>query len=93
MSTIRKLALWARLALSIVLLNAEVGVVNSVLARTTDPVLSLVAFRVAYSLALLLEAPILILLDVSVAYATGRRSFGLMRRLAQMSGLAIAVLA
>jgi Na+-driven multidrug efflux pump len=58
----------------------EPSIINIGLGRTLDPDLALAAYGVAFSLALLVEAPILMILDASVARSTDRDAFLLVRR-------------
>jgi Na+-driven multidrug efflux pump len=81
------LALWTPLAASIVMMVLEPSIINVGLGRTADPELALAAYGVAFSLALLVEAPIMMLLDASVARSTDRAAFALMRRFALGLGL------
>jgi hypothetical protein len=74
------LALWLPLAASIVMMVLEPSIINIGLGRTLDPELALAAYGVAFSLALLIEAPILMILDASVARSTDRATFVLVRR-------------
>ena len=74
------LALWVPLAASIVMMVLEPSIINIGLGRTADPELALGAYNVAFSLALLVEAPILMLLDASVARSSDRPAFVLIRR-------------
>ncbi len=83
------LALWLPLAASIAMMVLEPSVINIGLGRTADAELALAAYGVAFSLALLVEAPILMLLDASVARATDRAAFGLIRRFALALGLIV----
>jgi Na+-driven multidrug efflux pump len=83
------LALWLPLAASIVMMVLEPSIVNIGLGRTADPELALAAYGVAYGLALLVEAPVLMLLDASVARSTDRTAFVLMRRFALGLGLVV----
>lgn len=68
-------ALWLPMAASIVMMVLEPSIVNFGLARTRNVELALAAYGVAYSLALLVEAPVLMLLDASVARSTDRAAF------------------
>ncbi len=83
------LALWLPLAASIAMMVLEPSVINIGLGRTAEAELALAAYGVAFSLALLVEAPILMLLDASVARATDRAAFGLIRRFALGLGLIV----
>ena len=83
------LALWVPLAASIVMMVLEPSIINVGLGRTADPELALAAYGVAFSLALLVEAPIIMLLDASVARSTDRQAFGLLRRFTLALGLLV----
>jgi Na+-driven multidrug efflux pump len=83
------LALWLPLAASIMMMVLEPSIINTGLARTGNPELALAAYGVAFSVALLVEAPVLMLLDASVARSTDRQAFGLLRRLALLLGLLV----
>ncbi|MGD8599220.1 MAG: hypothetical protein PVJ26_19560, partial [Anaerolineae bacterium] len=88
--TVRQmLALWLPLAASIVMMVLEPSTINIGLGRTTDPELALAAYGVAFSLALLIEAPIMMLLDASVARSVNREAFALVRRFTVALGLAV----
>ncbi len=83
------LSLWMPLAASIVMMVLEPSIINIGLGRTADPELALAAYGVAFSLALLVEAPILMLLDASVARSDSRSAFVLLRRFAVGLGLGV----
>ena len=83
------LALWLPLAASLVMMVLEPTVINIGLGRTAAPELALAAYGVAFSLALMVEAPIIMLLDASVARAADRAAFVLIRRFALVSGLIV----
>jgi len=87
----RMLALWVPLAASIVMMVLEPSIINIGLGRTDDPELALGAYNVAFSLALLVEAPILMLLDASVARAIDRPAFVLIRRFTLGLGVVVTV--
>jgi hypothetical protein len=86
------LALWVPLAASIVMMVLEPSIINVALGRTADPELALAAYGVAFSLALLVEAPILMLLDASVARSSSRAAFALLRRFTVGLGLTVTVI-
>ena len=91
--TVRQmLALWLPLAASIVMMVLEPSTINIGLGRTTDPELALAAYGVAFSLALLIEAPIMMLLDASVARSVNREAFALVRRFTVALGLVVTAL-
>jgi hypothetical protein len=83
------LALWVPLAASLVMMVLEPSIINVGLGRTANPELALAAYGVAYSLALLVEAPILMLLDASVARSESRAAFDLLRRFTVILGLVV----
>jgi Na+-driven multidrug efflux pump len=68
-------ALWLPLAASIVMMVLEPSIINIGLGRTFDAETALAAYGVAFSLALLVEAPILMLLDASVARSDSQAAF------------------
>jgi len=80
------------MAASIVMMVLEPSIVNFGLARTRNVELALAAYGVAYSLALLVEAPVLMLLDASVARSTDRAAFSLVRRFSLVLGLVVAAI-
>ena len=59
--------LYLPLALSWLLMLMDVPVLNAFLARTPEAELSLAAFGIANSLIFMLEAPIYMMLDLSIA--------------------------
>jgi Na+-driven multidrug efflux pump len=83
------LSLWLPLAASIIMMVLEPSTINIALGRTIDPELALAAYGVAFSLALLVEAPIIMLLDASVARSLDGEAFRLMRRFALLLGLIV----
>jgi hypothetical protein len=83
------LALWVPLAASIVMMVLEPSIINIGLGRTANAELALAAYGVAFSLALLVEAPILMLLDASVARSNEREAFVLIRRFSLGLGLVV----
>ena len=78
------MALWVPLAASTVMMVLEPSTINIGLGRSANPELALGAYGVAFSLALVVEAPILMLLDASVARADNRAAFLLIRRFTLM---------
>jgi Na+-driven multidrug efflux pump len=85
------LALWLPLAASIVMMVLEPSIINIGLGRTADPELALAAYGVAFGLALLVEAPIIMLLDASVARSSDRGAFVVVRRFTVLLGLLVTV--
>jgi Na+-driven multidrug efflux pump len=70
----------------------EPSMINIALGRTAEPELALAAYGVAFSLALMVEAPIIMLLDASVARSTDRVAFRLIQRFALGLGLLVVAL-
>jgi len=83
------LRLWLPLAASIIMMVLEPSIINIGLGRTLDPELALAAYGVAFSLALVVEAPIIMLLDASVARSVDAEAFRLLRRFALLLGLLV----
>jgi hypothetical protein len=86
------LALWMPLAASIAMMVLEPSIINIGLGRTSEAELALAAYGVAFGLALLVEAPILMLLDASVARSDSHAAFVLLRRLTLILSLAVAAI-
>ncbi len=82
-------ALWIPLAASMVMMVLEPSIINIGLGRTRLPELALAAYGIAAGLALLVEAPIMMLIDASVAWATDRQVFALLRRFTLILGLLV----
>ena len=88
--TVRRMfALWLPLAVSQLMMVLEPTIINIGLGRTIDPEMALAAYGVAFSLALLVEAPVLMVLDASVARSAGRAAFRLIERFSLGLGLAV----
>jgi Na+-driven multidrug efflux pump len=83
------LSLWLPLAASIVMMVLEASIVNIGLGRTANAELALAAYGVALGLAFLVEAPIMMLLDASVARSSDRMAFAVVRRFTVLLGLAV----
>jgi Na+-driven multidrug efflux pump len=83
------LALWIPLAASMVMMVLEPSIINIGLGRTRLPELALAAYGIAAGLALLVEAPIMMLIDASVAWVTDRQVFALLRRFTLILGLLV----
>ncbi len=83
------LRLWLPLAASVIMMVLEPSIINIGLGRTLDPELALAAYGVAFSLALVVEAPIIMLLDASVARSIDAETFRLLRRFALLLGLLV----
>ncbi len=85
------LALWVPLAASMLIMVLETSIVNIGLGRSADAELALAAYGVAYGVALLIEAPILMLIDASVARSVSAQAFAVVRRFTILVGLAVTV--
>ena len=91
--TLRQMfALWLPLAASIIMMVLEPSIINIGLGRTLNPELALAAYGVAFGLALLVEAPILMLLDASVAKSDSAESFAVVRRFTLSLGVVVTAL-
>ncbi len=79
--SVRKVfALWWPLAASSLLMSAEIPFVNAGIARTPNPDVALAGFGLAISLAILTEAPILMLNGTTAALAKDKPSFKVIER-------------
>ncbi len=84
---------WAPLAASWLAMGLEIPVVAAVMARLADPEVSLAAFGgVVMPVALLIEAPIMMLLTASTALAKDLASYRLMHRFMVLAGLLLTVI-
>ena len=86
------LGLWVPLAASMLIMVLETSIVNIGLGRSADAELALAAYGVAYSIALLVEAPILMLIDASVARSVDYEAFAVVRRFTIFLGVIVTVL-
>jgi len=83
---------WAPLALSWLAMGMEQPIVAAVMARLADPAVNLAAYGgVVMPVALLIEAPIMMLLTASTALAKDTASYRLMHRFMLLAGLALTV--
>ena len=79
--------LYAPLGASMLMMVLEPSLINAGLARATNPELALAAYGTVFSIALVIEAPALMILDMMVAQATHRHAFVLVLRFAVLLGL------
>jgi len=85
---------WAPLAATWVMMAVEGPFLAAVIARLPDPKYNLAAFGVALSLALILEAPVIMLMGAATALARDGESFRKLRRFAYgLSAVVTAVMA
>ena len=84
--------LYLPLALSWVLMTMETPLINAFLARGSEAEVSLAAFGVAFSIILVVEAPILMMLELSIALSKNLKAFETIRRFYVAIGLGITAL-
>ncbi len=87
----RIFALWWPLAASSLLMSAEMPFINAGIARTGNAEIALAAFGLAASLAILTEAPVLLLNSTTAALAKDRPMFRLLQRFAIHLGIFVTV--
>lgn len=84
---------WAPLAASWLLMACELPALSAVVARLINPEIELAAYgSVILPIALVIEAPIIMLLSASTALSRDRASHGELRRFAHRSGLILTLL-
>jgi hypothetical protein len=66
---------WAPLAATWLMMAVEGPFLAAVIARLPEPTYNLAAYGVAYSLALVVEAPVIMLMSATTALARNRRSY------------------
>jgi hypothetical protein len=92
-TTRRILRTWWPLAASWMLMALELPVVNIIVARLADPEIHLAAYgSVVFPLALLVEAPIIMLLAASTALCSDQSSYRTVRRFTHTVGAALTAL-
>ncbi len=84
--------LYLPLALSWVLMLMEAPLINAFLARGAEAEVSLAAYGVAFSVILVVEAPILMMLELSIALSKDLSAFRAIRRFYIMVGLGVTAL-
>jgi hypothetical protein len=80
---------WLPLALMWLMMAVEQPFLAAVIARMDEPVHQLAAFGITFSLALLIESPIIMLLTASTALAKGKQSYGQLLRFTNLLSAAI----
>jgi hypothetical protein len=70
---------WLPLAATWIMMSAEGPFIAAIIARLADPRFNLAAHGVAFAFALLIEAPVIMILSASVALAEDRLSFQRLR--------------
>ncbi len=88
--TLRQIArFWAPLAATWLMMSVEGPFLAAVIARLGEATFNLAAFGVAFSFAMLIEAPIIMMMSAAVALVGDRHSFLLLRRFAYSLNAAI----
>lgn len=84
---------WLPLAGSWILMGLELPVVTAILARLADPKIHLAAYgSVVFAVALVVEAPIIMMLAASTALSKDWASYVLLRRFMMMAGAVLTLL-
>ena len=86
------LAFWLPLAAAWLMMGAEGPYLSAIVARLDRPVENLAAFGLSFSLAWLVESPIIMLLSASTALSRDRASFLALRRFAYLLNGALTAL-
>ena len=66
---------WLPLAATWIMMSIEGPFLAALIARSTEPKFNLAAYGVAYSLALIIEAPIIMIMSASIALVNNSQSF------------------
>ncbi|MCP4220629.1 MAG: hypothetical protein GY765_38735 [bacterium] len=80
---------WYPLAASWLMMSVEAPFVSAIIARLVEAKFNLAAFGVAYSFALILEAPIIMLMSASTALCKDRESFHKLHRFSMGLNMAV----
>ncbi len=84
-------AFWAPLAGTWLMMAAEGPYLAAIIARLDQPTENLAAFGVAFALAIIIEAPVIMLMAASTALVTDAASYAALRRFAYTLGAALTV--
>ena len=82
-------AFWLPLAGTWVMMAAEGPYLAAIIARLEQPTENLAAFGVAFALAIIIEAPVIMLMAASTALVTDAASYAALRRFAYTLGAAL----
>ena len=82
-------AFWAPLAGTWLMMAAEGPYLAAIIARLGQPTENLAAFGVAFALAIIIEAPVIMLMAASTALVTDAASYAALRRFAYTLGAAL----
>ena len=80
---------WGPLALTWLMMAAEQPFLVAVIARLSDAKYNLAAFGIAFSFALIIEAPIIMLMSASTALVTDRHSYRKLKRFTDILNLSV----
>ena len=83
---------WLPLAATWLLMAFESPFLNAIIARLSQPIYNLAAFGVAFSLAILVEAPIIMIMSAATALVKDRDSFLKLRTFTYLLNVAITVI-
>jgi len=88
--TYRKIYIfWGPLALTWLMMAAEQPFLVSVIARLPEAKYNLAAFGIAFAFALIIEAPVIMLMSASTALVTDRHSFRKMKRFTDILNVSV----
>lgn len=92
LTQLRILRFWLPLAATWLMMAVEGPFLAAVIARLAEPTYNLAAYGVAYSLALIAEAPVIMLMSAATALARNRRSYLRLRRFTHILSGAVTLL-
>lgn len=88
--TNRKILLfWGPLALTWLMMAAELPFLVAVIARLGDAKYNLAAFGIAFSFALIIEAPVIMLMSASTALVADKHSYSKMKRFTDILNISV----
>jgi hypothetical protein len=80
---------WGPLALTWLMMAAEQPFLVAVIARLSDAKYNLAAFGIAFSFALIIEAPVIMLMSASTALVTDRHSYRKLKRFTDILNMSV----
>ncbi|NWG28570.1 MAG: hypothetical protein HXY48_08560 [Ignavibacteriaceae bacterium] len=83
---------WLPLAATWIMMSIEGPFLAALIARSSEPKFNLAAYGVAYSLALIIEAPIIMIMSASIALVKNRQSFYKLRNYTYAANALITVI-
>jgi progressive ankylosis protein len=83
---------WLPLAATWIMMSVEGPFLAALIARSTKPEFNLAAYGVAYSLALIVEAPIIMMMSASIALVKDSLSFNTLRNFTYTANIIITVI-